>query len=533
MYESFQKDTVKIMKKEMAAELLSENLKNIFAFSISNLFDKQDAEDLTNDIIVEVLSSVDRLESDDAFYGFMWQIARNTLKKHIRRKNSPSVKCNYDFYGVNWETPEEQVIENEELMVLRRELSLLSKQYREVTVRYYVKNKTVSEISKELKISEEMVKYYLFKTRKILKEGVQMQRNFGEKSYNPGTFGINFWGFGENFYVWHTFERKLPGNIVLAAYEKPLTLWELSLELGVSAAYLEDELDILLDYNFVKKTGDKYQTNFIIFKEDYEEKFFKIILSMLPPKAVVKKITKSVEENLSELRKMDFGLELDDNKLRWFIVNYLLFHTMEQCEEKITNVYGGFPRLTPKARGFVYGHDNNYTYGHFQGIYDYHSNDKKSCYGAVNYNIIKECQCWHSPSFACNDLICDAVLGKDISSDEELVAHAVSEGAITIENGKMRANFPVFTVKQKQEICELFAPVITTTYNYIEELCEASLKLLKKYVPKNLSDKCEVLCFVRHLSDAVAIIMEQLVKIGYLTVPDEKANLCFFGIRND
>lgn len=519
------------MNRERAAELLSENLKNIFAFSLSNLFDKQDAEDLTNDIIVEVLSSVERLESDDAFYGYMWRIAENTLKKRIRK--SYYVKRNSSFCEVNWSTPEDDIIKDEELMILRRELALLSRQYREVTVQYYVKNKTVSEISKEFKISEEMVKYYLFKTRKILKEGIQMQRNFGEKSYNPGTFGINFLGGGENSYIWHTFERKLPCNIVLAAYEKPLTLWELSLELGVAAAYLEDELDILLDYNFVKKTGDKYQTNFIIFKEEYEEIFFKTILSTVSSELIVKNMTKAVEENFHKLRKMDFGMNLDDNKLRWFIVNYLLFNTLELCEEKIKNVYGGFPQLTPKARGFVYGHDNNYTYGHFQGIYDYHSKQVDARYGALNYNMIRECQCWRSPSFACNDLICAAVRGEDVSSDEELVAYAVSEGAITVEDGKLKANFPVFTNKQKEEICEMFASVIKEIYDYIEDVCNEALKHLKSYVPKNLADKCEALCFVRHQSDVVAIIAEQLVKIGYLTVPDEKANLCFFGIRND
>lgn len=518
------------MRRETAAELLGENLKNIFAFSISNLYDKQDAEDLTNDIIVEVLSSVDRLENDDAFYGFMWRIAENTLKKRIRKKNSVRIKHNCDFYGVNWETPEEQVIENEELMVLRRELSLLSKQYREVTVQHYVKNKSVSEISRELKISEEMVKYYLFKTRRILKEGVQMERNLGERSYNPSDFGIDFWGGGDNHYVWQTFERKLPCNIVLAAYEKPLTLWELSLELGVSAVYLEDELDILMEHNFIKKTGERYQTNFIIFKEDYEEDFLKMIVSTVSPEKVIKEITKTVEEQLPEFRKKDFGLKLDDNKLRWFLINYLLFNSLERFEEKIKNVYGGFPQLSPKARGFVYGHDNNYTYGHFQGIYDYQVEDAR--YGAVNYNIIKECQCWHSISFACNDLICDAVLEKEVSSDEELVAYAVSEGAIKIADGKMKANFPVFTKKEKQEICEVFSPVITATYDYAEELCGAALKLMKKHIPKNLTDKCEILCHIRHQADAVAIVMEQLVKIGYLTVPDEKANLCFFGIKN-
>ena len=96
------------MKREIAAQLLCENLQNIFAFSISNLFDKQDAEDLTNDIIVAVLSSVDRLESDEAFYGFMWKIAENTLKKRIRKKNRIGRKSNCCFGGVNWGTPEEK-----------------------------------------------------------------------------------------------------------------------------------------------------------------------------------------------------------------------------------------------------------------------------------------------------------------------------------------------------------------------------------------------------------------------------------------
>lgn len=39
------------MEQEKAAKLLSNNLKSIFAFSLSRLYDKSEAEDLTNDII--------------------------------------------------------------------------------------------------------------------------------------------------------------------------------------------------------------------------------------------------------------------------------------------------------------------------------------------------------------------------------------------------------------------------------------------------------------------------------------------------
>jgi hypothetical protein len=44
-----------------------------------------------------------------------------------------------------------------------------------------------------------MVKYYLFKTRKILKEGIGMTREYGEKSYNPGTFRMGFLGKWRQF----------------------------------------------------------------------------------------------------------------------------------------------------------------------------------------------------------------------------------------------------------------------------------------------------------------------------------------------
>ena len=59
--------------------------------------------------------------------------------------------------------------QDEEIYRLRRELSLLSKMHREVSVMYYVKNMSCSEIAKAQNISIEMVKYHLFKTRKLLK----------------------------------------------------------------------------------------------------------------------------------------------------------------------------------------------------------------------------------------------------------------------------------------------------------------------------------------------------------------------------
>lgn len=160
------------MNRETASKRIEENLHTIFAWSLSKLYDKSKAEDLTQDIICAVLKSVERLENDDAFYGYMWRIADNVFKARLRKKRPETLELSDVYCGSYWQTPEDNFIESEEIALLRRELALLASQYREATVQYYIYGKSCSEIATELHISTEMVKYYLFKTRKILKEGI-------------------------------------------------------------------------------------------------------------------------------------------------------------------------------------------------------------------------------------------------------------------------------------------------------------------------------------------------------------------------
>ena len=122
------------MEHKAVIEKLTECMKDIFVFAVSRVYNKQDAEDLTNDIIVEVLASAERLQNDDAFYGYLWSIADNTFKRYIRNKKRIDTEVHTEFVGVCWDTPESKLIENEELMLLRRELSLLSKQYRDTVL---------------------------------------------------------------------------------------------------------------------------------------------------------------------------------------------------------------------------------------------------------------------------------------------------------------------------------------------------------------------------------------------------------------
>ena len=68
-------------------EFVEENLKTIFAYSLSRVSNKEDAEDLTNDIVLAILQSADKLKNFDAFYGYVWAIAANTYKKFLQKRN--------------------------------------------------------------------------------------------------------------------------------------------------------------------------------------------------------------------------------------------------------------------------------------------------------------------------------------------------------------------------------------------------------------------------------------------------------------
>ena len=87
--------------------------------------------------------------------------------------------------------------------MLRRELALLSREYRECTVAYYFEGLSCAETASRLHISLEMVKYYLFKTRKILREGISMERGLDRdflegESYGDDVCYGNTFAFGDD-----------------------------------------------------------------------------------------------------------------------------------------------------------------------------------------------------------------------------------------------------------------------------------------------------------------------------------------------
>ena len=337
------------MDKIILENIILENTKTIFAYFLNKGVDENDASDLTQDTILAILKSSENIKNENAIYGYIYSIANNLYKKYlIKKKQNSYIELDENY---RYKDEAKEMINDEKIELLKRELSLLSNEYRQCVVLYYFKHNSLKEVSEKLNISLEMAKYYLFKTRKKLKEGMDMNREFGRRSYDPDKFYFSNIYYGNyNSDLEHLFNRKIVGNILLACYYTPMTLLELAIELGVANVYLEDEVDILLSYNLLVKNGNKYQTNWLILTTDFLNDFVKA------SKKVIENSFKNVFNHLDKLEVIP-GISQNDvnnNDYKWSLLPLLLSEGFAKFKEE----YKGskeFKRVFKSANTISYG----------------------------------------------------------------------------------------------------------------------------------------------------------------------------------
>ena len=206
------------MEREQIDEKIVEVSKTIFSYCMAKTRNREEAEDLSQDILYELIRSAENIRDDSAFYGFMWSLAGKVYKHWCRKRAGKQV----DEIPDDLPAETEEVHENSDIYLLRRELTLLAEKYRRATILYYIDRKSCSDIAHHLDISESMVKYLLFKARKILKEGMNMERKLGTLSYNPKTYIPMYNGSGPNKF-WSFMQSKAKQNIADACYNDSLT----------------------------------------------------------------------------------------------------------------------------------------------------------------------------------------------------------------------------------------------------------------------------------------------------------------------
>lgn len=254
------------MTKEQAGALLAGYLKPIFGFALRRCKSIQDAEDLSQEIVMKALRSLSARDDVDDAERFIWTIAHHTLANYYR-------DASRQYIGLPEETqesPAEAIEQQETIAQLHREIAYLSRQQREILIAYYFEHRRQSEIAQRLRIPLGTVKWHLFEAKKELKRSMSMTREYGVLKFNPirfdfcGTSGrVGTKGVNANF-----FRSALSQNIAYATLREAKTVAEIADALGVSPVYVESEAEYLAEYGFLAKRGEKYLCSILIEEPD-------------------------------------------------------------------------------------------------------------------------------------------------------------------------------------------------------------------------------------------------------------------------
>ncbi len=344
-------------KEALLRRLETEMLPKIYGFSRQKLNTAEDAEDLSQDICLEVLRAIHGGKQIDNLNAFVWSVSNHMFYNWLRRKKHGSTAYQTELVASE-EDIETEYILKEQTNLLRRELSLMSGNYRRAVVMHYFDRMSCEEIGKALGKSAGTVKWWLHDARAAIEKGMNTMREYGEKSYRPGTLAISCTGTpGEKFEPMVCAQRKSAQNILLAAYKEPMTVTELCEELGISAPYIEDEVEYLVENQLMKEVSKgKYQTDFVILPSHgpiVADKIYSAVFPEYYEKLI--SFLESKKEILTEARFNTAGFTWE--RLLWVYIHIISISasTLYRCENNILVKYNDVPMRPNGGKWIAFG----------------------------------------------------------------------------------------------------------------------------------------------------------------------------------
>lgn len=505
--------------------------KSILSYCVVRTSNNYEAEDLAQDIMLEIYKSAANIRNDEAFYGFMWSVAANVYKQWCRKKqlrNETELEEN-----IPSEFSFDEDDDHLDIMLLRRELALLVEKYRRATILYYMENKSCLEIAKILSVSESMVKYLLFKSRKILKEGMSMERTYGEQSYNPKNLMLLYMGEGPNQY-WDLLEGNLiRQNILWACYNDKLTGSEIALQIGVSLPYIEKDLEKLTQTGLLVLDGNFYRTNIIIFTEDFRIQMES--REQATQKKIAEKIKVFVEENVDAVRKIGFeGCEMSKNSLKWQLACMLMRQSYDVSTSEVMN---HMPVTPFGEKAYICGTQ------YFKNGFNTCSIEAEAWQMDVNLYFTD----WTgNPKINHNDFYSNRKwvkvyrkLARGIEPDDnefekEIVADLIRCGYAYQKDGKVKVTMPVFTKSQINALNQLMQAAVNEISDLHKQVSGEIAGVLREHAPAHLRKQVKDIAGICVWDEGVYAPVAMLVKDGWLSTDwDVNENATSFVVLED
>jgi RNA polymerase sigma-70 factor (ECF subfamily) len=161
--------------REAFGELFERYERHVFAIALRRLGDYAEAQELTQDVFIQALTKLDQLRTPEAFGGWLRSITnRMAINRMVRR--APDVAVEPEALEASWTddvTPLDAAIEHEDAKNVRVGLAQLGELDRQTLEAFYVRGKSLLEMSDDFHAPVGTIKRRLHVARKRLAKQVE------------------------------------------------------------------------------------------------------------------------------------------------------------------------------------------------------------------------------------------------------------------------------------------------------------------------------------------------------------------------
>lgn len=520
-------------------------LDKIYQFSYHRCNTSFEAEDLCSDIILAVLSAIQKQESIENFYAFVWTIARRVYADYSRRRNAQHqvYYIENDDFAVEPRENEidtliEEAADQEQLNKIFAEIAFLSKAYREVMVLYYIDELKVKDIAYRLNVSETTVKQRLFSARKSVRKEVE---TMNERTYALKPVRLAFSGTGNpcGNDPRTKVERMFSKNLVYLCKDKPRTAKELSEELCVPMPYIEEELEIQCrgangEYGMLRRLDNgKYIVNIHLVDYDEFDQANEIFEKYLPE--FCKVIKEALEQNEKKILSFPYlSAQTDLRFILWSLISRIVWDFQERVNQILAEKY--FADVTPVKRDFscvaVAYRDEQ------KPVFDFYGSDGIDAVSVGGYrhvfvsniygkHIEKHFHCGHNLSLDQSLLMALRAVG-GLSVDElsetekEIAAKAIECGYLRKNGNSMEPKMFVIDRKQESEFYMLAYELNDGAGAVTEQIAAELSEFMHRHIPSRLMNEYQIytrlIAGTRILSKAI----DECISEGLLSEPKSR-----------
>jgi RNA polymerase sigma factor (sigma-70 family) len=173
---------------ELYSEIIDRYSSKVYSTAYSYTHSQEEAKDLVQEILIKTYNNLKSFKADSKFSTWLYRVAVNTCIDWSRKRKSKAVMTVMSFEDTDIfeiittdaEGPEELLLRQENVEVVRNAVGDLPEIYKTVLILYYFEELQVQEICNILDIPRKTIETRLYRAKKILKSILRQELTGGE-----------------------------------------------------------------------------------------------------------------------------------------------------------------------------------------------------------------------------------------------------------------------------------------------------------------------------------------------------------------